>query len=380
MRQTLLARELHTADGIVPHPVISVDGDGIITAIGSDAAACAQEESILTATFFDIHTHGAGGYDLMQASHAEIAQIQTYLASRGVGHYLPTTVTAPMDATLHALESLADAIERPTQHQQATPVGLHLEGPFLSHTKRGVHTASELQPASVELFERFQQAARGHIRLITIAPEIPGALELIGYCSRIGVRLSIGHSNATSAEAHAGIAAGASSATHTFNAMRTFDHREPGIVGAVLTHDDLYAEIICDGVHVAPDAVQLFHKAKGMERAILVTDSISATGMGDGAYKLGNLDVTVAGNRCLLTGTDTLAGSVLTLEEAVQNYSQFTRLPWQQTVRLASVNPARMLGLAPEIGNIAPGRAANFNRYNLQGKRMATYIKGHAVA
>jgi N-acetylglucosamine-6-phosphate deacetylase len=239
-----------------------------------------------------------------------------------------------------------------------------------------VHTESELQPASIELFERFQQAARGHIRLITIAPEIPGAIDLISYCSTHGVRLSLGHTNATTAEAQAGIAAGARSATHTFNAMRPFDHRETGIVGETLTRDDLYAELICDGIHVAPAAVQLFSRAKGLDRAILVTDSISATGMGDGTYKLGDLEVTVAGSRCLLAGTETLAGSVLTIEQAVLNYSRFTGLPWQKVARLASTNPAQMLGLSSEIGNLAPGSAANFNRYDASGKRIATYLRG----
>ncbi|HEY0308857.1 MAG TPA: hypothetical protein VGB94_11910 [Acidobacteriaceae bacterium] len=212
MSYSFFARELHTATEVIPYPVIAIDDDGMIATITSDPAACRNEDSVLTATFFDIHTHGANGYDLMRAAPSELALIQKFLAEHGVGHYLPTTVTAPIDVTLHALESLAVAIERPAQSRQATPVGIHLEGPFLSHAKRGVHTASELQPASIELFERFQEAARGHIRLITIAPEIPGALELIAYCSSSGVRMSLGHTNATTVEAQAGVDAGARSA------------------------------------------------------------------------------------------------------------------------------------------------------------------------
>ena len=179
-------------------------------------------------------------------------------------------------------------------------MGIHLEGPFLSHAKRGVHPPAELQPPTVELFERLQQAARGHIRLLTIAPEIPGALDLIAHATHSGTRVSLGHSDATAAQTRAAIAAGAASATHTFNAMRRLDHREPGIAGVVLDAESLYAELICDGIHVAPEFVRLWLRAKGEERAILVTDGISATGMPDANYLLGELEVTVKNGRCLL--------------------------------------------------------------------------------
>ena len=167
-----------------------------------------------------------------------------------------------------------------------------------------------------------QQAARGHIRLLTVAPETPGALDLIQHATKSGTRISIGHSDATSEQTRAAIDAGAHSATHTFNAMRRLDHREPGIAGTVLDSANLYAELICDGIHVAPEFVRLWLKAKGEDRAILVTDGISATGMPEGNYMLGAFEVTVADGRCLLTadlanGVETLAGSVLTMDRAV---------------------------------------------------------------
>ena len=379
MTNTVLARELHTATAIIPHPVITVDDDGIILEIVSDKAACRDEETILTPTFLDIHIHGAAGHDLMRESPAEIARVQGFLAHHGVGHYLPTTVTAPVDDVLRSLEALADAIELPAQLNQAKPVGIHLEGPFLSHEKRGVHTECDLRPPTIELFERLQQAARGHIRLVTLSPETPGALDLIAHCKQAGVRTSMGHTNATSAQAEAAIAAGASSATHTFNAMRPIDHRESGVLGTVLTTDELYAELICDGVHVGPEAVRLFHRAKGTERAILVTDGTSATGMGDGHYKLGNMDVVVTGSRCLLAGTETLAGSVLTLDQAVRNYSGFTGLHFAKAALLASRNPARMLDLNDGIGTVSVGHPASFNRYDAQGNLLATYFSSRST-
>ncbi len=173
-------------------------------------------------------------------------------------------------------------------------MGIHLEGPFLSHEKRGVQPAEHLLAPDIGTFDRMFDAAEGHVRLMTLAPELPGAAELAEHATTRGVRVSVGHSNATAAETHAAIAAGAVSATHTFNAMRALDHREPGILGTVLTSDELYAELICDGVHTNPEIVRLWWKAKGPERAILVTDAMSAAGMPDGEYQLGGFAVQVA--------------------------------------------------------------------------------------
>jgi N-acetylglucosamine-6-phosphate deacetylase len=367
----------------VEFPVITVADDGTIADIISDPNKLANETGTLTATFLDIHIHGAMGHDVMQSSREGLERMQGFLATRGVAHYLPTTVTAPVDDTLRSLEAIADAIENPSEASQAKPVGVHLEGPFLSHAKRGVHRTEELQPPSIELFDRFQTAARGHILLMTIAPELPGALELIAHAKAQGVKLSLGHTNATAPEALAGINAGASSATHTFNAMRALDHREPGVLGTVLDDDCLFAELICDGVHVAPPLVRLWLKAKGFERAILVTDAMSATGMPDGAALLGQLAVHVAQGRALLKddllmGKETLAGSVLTMDRAVANLQAFTGASLAESTRLASHNPAAMLG-RPELTRIGLGTSANLNRFNKHGELVGTYIRGHEV-
>jgi N-acetylglucosamine-6-phosphate deacetylase len=335
----------------------------------------------------DIHVHGAAGHDAMEGTAQAFESIGRFLATKGVGHFLATTVTAPVERTLQALEGIADAIDAGKKDDTALaaqPVGIHLEGPFLSHAKRGVHPAAELQPPSVELFQRFQQAARGHIRLMTIAPEIPGALELIAYATQSGTRVSIGHSDATAEVTRAAIAAGTTSATHTFNAMRRLDHREPGIAGVVLDAEALYAELLCDGIHVAPEFVRLWLRCKEEERAILVTDGISATGMPDANYMLGELEVTVRDGRCLLTsdlakGVKTLAGSVLTMDRAVANLRRFTGATLATAVRLASCNPARMLGLE-EIGEIGVGSPANFNVYSAAGELLQTILRGEAVA
>jgi len=377
MIQTLTARRLLTPQGTIDHPVITI-ADGLIQSI--EPATNSSEDTTLTPAFLDIHTHGAANHDVMEGTPEALSAISRFLATRGVGQYLATTVTAPVDKTLRSLEGIANFIES-HDHNGAAPIGIHLEGPFISHIKRGVHPPADILPPSIELFDRFQQAARGHIHLMTIAPEVPGAVDLIAHAAKQGVRLSLGHSNATSAETKAGITAGATTATHTFNAMRSLDHREPGIIGTVLDDDQLFAELICDGIHVAPELVRLWLKAKGAEKAILVTDSMSATGMPDGDYMLGTFRVTLANGRCYLAddlsrGTHTLAGSVLTMDRAVANLQAFTGIPFATAIRLATTNPATMLGLHSPL---APGQPANFNRFTPDGQLKSTILHGVPV-
>ena len=372
----ITARTLITPEGTLAYPAVTVSAAGLIEDISTDASL--RSGAILTPTFLDIHIHGAAGHDVMSATPAQLTEIQRFLARHGTSHYLPTTVTASIDDTLAALDRLASAIEQPTPADQATPIGIHLEGPFLSHAKRGVHPTALLQPPSIPLFDRFQQAARGRIKLLTLAPEIPGALDLIRHATAGGVRVSLGHTDATAPEALAAIAAGATSATHTFNAMRSLDHREPGVLGTVLDTPTLFAELICDGIHVHPALVRMWLRAKA-GYAILVTDAIAATGMPDGPTTLAGLPVTVRDGRASLTDSpETLAGSVLTLDRAVANLIQFTGCRLEAAARAASTQPARMLGL-DRLFSMRPGQPANFNQYTPEGRLEATWLNGHKL-
>ncbi|MGC9199312.1 MAG: N-acetylglucosamine-6-phosphate deacetylase [Acidobacteriaceae bacterium] len=375
--QQITARRLITHTGEVAFPLVSVE-DGKIVSIEQGPENGSTET--LTSAFFEIHVHGAHSFDFMAADQEGIAEAGRFLATRGVAHYFPTTVTAPVDLTLQALERLADAIERPRAHPSgapvALPVGIHMEGPFVSHGKRGVHPVASLREPSVELFDRFQTAARGNIRLMTLAPELPHATELIQHLTGNGVRVSMGHSMATEEETLAGIAAGAGSSTHLFNAMRALDHREPGILGTVLDRGDIYAEMICDGVHVHPAVVRLWLRMKGEDRAILVTDGISATGMPDGRYRLGDMEVEVKNGVCL--SGETLAGSVLTMDRAVANVQRFTGTSLATAVRLASLNPARMMGMT-HLTQMTPGSPANFNLFNQAGDHIGGFLAGRRV-
>jgi N-acetylglucosamine-6-phosphate deacetylase len=270
MLTLLTARSLWNGTSLLRDPVVEVE-DGLIASIASRESSELPVHSqirvldfpgaMLAPAFFDVHMHGGAGHDVMEATPEALDAIGAFLASRGTGSFLATTMTASLEATLRALSGLARLLAKPRDHAQAQPIGIHLEGPFLSHAKPGVQPVEHLLAPDIALFDRFFDAAEGQVRLMTLAPELPGAVELAAHATARGVRVSVGHSNATAGETCASIAAGAVSATHTFNAMRPLDHREPGILGTVLSNDSLFAELVCDGIHVAPEMVKLWWKA-----------------------------------------------------------------------------------------------------------------------
>jgi N-acetylglucosamine-6-phosphate deacetylase len=385
MRTVITAARLITPGERVEAPVVLVE-DGRIAALGPRASMetppAARRldfpELTLAPGFIDVHIHGGAGHDVMEADASAIEAIQRHMVRHGVTSYLPTTVTAPLEDLLRALEHLGKAVAANGNGKNgARPLGIHLEGPFISHAKRGVHSPENLVQPSPQLLDRFWQASGGALRMMTIAPELPGALETIRRGQELGIRSSLGHSDASFEQTHAAITAGAVHATHTFNAMRRLDHRDPGITGAVLTASQLTADIIADGVHVDPCVVQLFLQAKGREHAVLITDAISAAGMGDGHYRLGPLEVEVRGNRCEYQGR--LAGSVLTLDRAIRNVVSSAGWSLQDAVQLATRNPARLLGESDRRGVLATGCVADMVALAADGTVMQTMVAGEVV-
>lgn len=385
MKTVFTASRLYTPIEEILNPLLLVE-DGRITEVSSpsttevpgNASLVDFGDAVLAPGFFDIHIHGGAGLDAMLASPSDLPRLGKFLATHGVTTYFPTTVAAPLDATYAALGRLADAIEAAACGEngdavQARPLGIHLEGPFLSHKRRGVHPPENLVTPTVEIFERLWQAARGHVRMITIAPELPGAMEVIAEAARLNVCVSIGHSDAGMPIARDAVSAGARHATHTFNAMRPLDHRDPGIIAEVLTDDRLTADMIVDGIHVDPAVVQIFLKMKGVERAVLITDAISATGMPDGRYRLGPIEVDVKDGKCTSGGS--LAGSVLTMDRAVRNVTKFSSWSLRDAVRAATLNPARAVGLAGSHV-LAAGAEADFTVLSSAGEVLKTIVAG----
>lgn len=385
MKTALLAKTLLTPLTFLRNPVVLID-DGRILAVGSREEMSVPTgvrvedfgDAVLAPGMIDVHLHGGGGSDIMEATPDALAHVGRQLARHGVTSYLPTTVTAPWDDTLAALERLAQILEHPPQQLDgepcAQPLSLHLEGPFISHRRLGVHPPQHVLEPSLERFDAMWNAARGHVGWITMAPEREGALPVIESATGRGVVVSMGHTDADFAAAQQGRAAGAAHVTHTFNAMRPLDHREPGILGLTLGDPSLSAEIIADGVHVHPLMVSAFLRLKGPETAMLVTDAISATGMGDGTFRLGSFEVEVKGPRCTTGGK--LAGSVLTLDRAVRNAMEFTGWDLQHSIRMACYNPARLLGLLPRKGVIEAGADADIIVLSESGEVRRTIIAG----
>ena len=387
MKTIFTAHRLFTPVEEISNPLLSVE-DGQIVALSSrsstevprDVKLIDFGDAILAPGFFDIHTHGGGGFDAMLATPAELPRLGEFLSKHGVTSYFPTTVTAPLDVTYTALERLANAIEAPQNGSgpvQARPLGIHLEGPFLSHKRRGVHPPELLVSPTLQIFEKLWQAARGHLRMMTIAPEISSAMEVIAEAARRKVCVSIGHSDAELPSAQQAVELGARHATHTFNAMRPLDHRQPGILGEVLSNDSITADIIADGIHVSPEVVKVFLNAKGPERAVLITDAISATGMPEGRYQLGPIEVEVKDGKC--TANNSLAGSVLTMDRAVRNVTKFSDWSLRNAVRAATLNPAHAVRMTDSRGSLKPGANADFTVLSSSGEVLKTIVAGRGA-
>jgi N-acetylglucosamine-6-phosphate deacetylase len=305
--------------------------------------------------FVDIHVHGGGGASMSGGDAAQIVDAVRFHRQHGTTRLLVSLVSAELDTMLAGTAAVAALVESGA----AGIAGCHLEGPFLNRLRLGAQDPDSLLPADPEVLDRLLSAGRGTVRMVTVAPELPGALQLIANLVAEGVVPAVGHTDAVYAEAVAGFQAGASVATHLFNGMRPIHHREPGPVAAALEQPAVVCELINDAVHVAPAIVRLVAAAAGPERVALVTDAIAAAGVGDGDYELGRMPVRVAGGVATLVGGGNLAGSTLTMDRAFRRAVLEVGLPIEDAVRMASTTPARVLGIDGRAGGITPGREAD---------------------
>ncbi|MBZ5645556.1 MAG: N-acetylglucosamine-6-phosphate deacetylase, partial [Acidobacteriia bacterium] len=311
--------------------------------------------------FVDVHIHGAGGHDVMEATPEALEIIAATIARHGTTSMVATTVTASEIETRDAVGGIARFILKSDRHAArelgAEIVGIHFEGPFISPARRGVHPAEWIVLPSPAFFSMLLGEARGMAQILTLAPELPGALELIAAARLAGLVVSLGHTNANYEQTMAAIEAGATHAAHVYNAMRPFSHRGTGVIGAVLTSPKVSAELIADGVHVDPAAMRMLIGLKTPERVILVSDAISATGMPDGKYRLGMFEVTVKGGICR-NSEGKLAGSTLTLDRALRNIVALG-VPLASALRMVTANPAQQIGLGSRKGVLAAGADAD---------------------
>jgi N-acetylglucosamine-6-phosphate deacetylase len=321
--------------------------------------------------FVDIHTHGRGGSDTMYPTFEDLNTISQTTLQTGVTSFLPTTMTMPVDDLDKAIENIDKNKDKVTGSQI---IGVHLEGPFLNKKYKGAQPEECMILPTQENYLSFVKDREYLVKKITVAPELENSVEFIKYLSQKNVTVSLGHTNATYEEAQLAIDAGATSGTHTYNAMTPLTHRAPGVVGAVMVNDSVYAELILDGIHVSFPAAKILLKTKGKDKLVLITDSMEAAGLDNGKYRLGTHDVYVKdGEARLIDGT--LAGSILAMNVAVKNAYQNLGLTLNEAVNLASYNPAQCIH-EDMIGEIKVGKYADIIFFNENVEIQKIMIKG----
>lgn len=334
--------------------------DGKIASLGNESAQGLMElpeNYTVIPGFIDEHIHGAMGSDAMDGTFKDLSTIAKALASEGTTGFLATTMTQSPENICHALNAVKEYREQ-NPEEGAEILGVHLEGPFIAKEHVGAQPIEYVQKPLVETFKVYEEASGNNIKIVTLAPEVEGAEDLIKYLVSKHIVASVGHTGATYEDVKRAIAAGASNATHTYNAMKGVHHREVGTVGATFLFDELNAEIICDGIHVSVPAIQLLYKNKPHNKFTLITDAMRAKHMPDGMYELGGQPVIVKNNEARLEN-GTLAGSVLKMNLAVKNVMKFLNLPLEEVVKYATINPARNLHIDNEVGSIKVGKRAN---------------------
>ncbi len=320
----------------------------------------------------DIHSHAAMGMDASDGEAVGLPIMARYYAKDGVTSWCPTTMTLPEETLQKAVALVRDYRRAP---DGAKAVGVHLEGPFLNYSKRGAQAAESLRAPSVQMFRRLQEAAGGLVKLITVAPEEPGAMDFIRAVSP-GCTVSLGHTTADYDTAMAAFAAGASHVTHLYNAMQPLHHREPGLIGAAVDAGAT-VELICDGIHSHSAVVRLTQKLFG-KKLVLISDSMRCAGMPDGDYSLGGQPVTVKEGKATITGTDTIAGSSIHLMDGLRNAVRFG-VPLEAAITAATLAPARVIGMDDSIGSLAEGKCADFVLLDKNLRVRAVYIDGQCL-
>lgn len=326
--------------------------------------------------YVDTHIHGFDNHDIMDCKAESVAAVSRGILRNGVTSYLPTTLTASTEQLEQACASVAEYVEAGDDTPHARIQGIFLEGPFFTEKYKGAQNPAYLSAPSIEKLERWQRAARGLVKKIAIAPEYEGAAEFTAAASAQGVVVALGHSAATCGEACRCLDAGARVFVHTYNGMSGLHHREPGMVGAALATRASFSELICDGHHVDPMAARVVVNAKGHDHVALITDCMCAGGMPDGDYKLGELPVVVANGTARLKEGNSLAGSILRLDQAVRNVVAWGVASPEEAIAMATSVPAVANGIDGACGFIRPGRHADFVVLDDELNVVATYLGG----
>lgn len=374
--QTFKYLDLLIKDGVIQKIMAPKKMEKELTNMSNVTLVDAQGKYI-TPGFIDVHTHGAVNEDVNNTSAKGLNKIARFFASQGTTSWLMSILTDEYETVtksvkhFNSYQILEDKVDN--------LLGIHLEGPFLSHEYRGSMPPDLLKKYDATFVPKMQELSKGHVKYITLAPEVEGICRGIPEIKEEGVVVSIGHSGATYEVAREAIQKGAKSCTHTFNAMGLFHQHFPGAMGAVMESDEIYCEAICDGKHLHPGAIRMLIKTMGLDKVVMITDSIMAAGLSDGAYKLGVNEIIVKDGDAKLKNQDVRAGSTLTMQQALLNMLDFTELSIGEILQMMTSNPAKLLGIDDEVGTIEEGKKANLLQLDLEGVLLKTWIEGQVV-
>lgn len=355
MSQLLRARRVLTEQGWQDDCQLRIEGDTIVAVEPIPAGVSARDAGLLCPAYIDPHVHGGAGADVMDAAPDALDTIAMHKAREGVGAFLPTTVTAPLEVIREALMRIARRCR--TGGPGAQILGSYLEGPYFTPHNKGAHPPELFRELDIAELDALLDASQNTLRVVALAAEKPGAPEAIRHLKQRGIRVMLGHSAATYAQTRSAFDAGADGLVHCYNGMTGLHHREPGMVGAGLTDKRAWLELIADGHHVHPAAMQLCCCC-AKERVVLITDAMQAAGMPDGQYTLCGDEVTLRGG-IVRTRTGGLAGSTLTLDTAVRNMVRYAGVSSGEAIHMASLHPARLLGIDRLLGSLQAGKRAN---------------------
>lgn len=378
-RQLLVNGRLYTSGGVIVDGSVLIDGEGKIEAIGgpdvtpADVPILDLKGNLVLPGFIDVHVHGGLGHDVMDRTYEGLDGMSRFHAAHGTTSFLATTDAASDSELLKAVRNIAEGCERGLNGAEL--LGVHLEGPYLNPIRAGAQNKSHIRPVELKELRRYIDGSGGRVRLVTMAPELEGGLEAVRWLRQAGITVSIGHSDASFAQALEAVRSGCTHTTHHFNGMSPFHHREPGLAGAGLMLNELTTELIADGIHVHPAAVKLLFETKGVRSVCLITDAVSCAGLPDGEYG----HTTMKDGQIWLKDGSSLAGSSLTMLKALKNALAYTGYPLERLLPSLTEVPARQIGVSDRKGSLEAGKDADLLIMDKELNLLSTIVRGREV-